>query len=267
MPFALLFLSLFGCKEPPVLDPLTEALAGQVMAVAEPQVRLFIGVAAVVGETCVTESMSSYRFSGDAAVALGVTSASVVTSESGDHTYTFSDVGLDGTGGDLVLSTDSERTSFSVTYTADDSTLMSGEFHVLTCTANLAASRAFAGDTADTAAGDTGDTGGTDTGSTESGDPQEYTVNVSGNIDITTSTDTDHLDIDGEAPYSAFTWAPMSAIAPASGFVHWQDAVDDSKVEDQLTLQGAENIDYTTRTWPGQASSARWSREIAIPLL
>lgn len=249
-----------------MLDPLTEALAGQVLTVAEPQVRLFVGVAAVVGESCVTDNMSSYRFAGDAAVALGVTSASVVTTESGDHTWTFSDVGIDGTGGDLVLNTDFERTSFSVTYTADDNTLMSGEFHILTCSANLAASRAFAGDTADTA-GDTGDTGGSDTGSSESGAPEEYTVNVSGNLDVTTATETDHLAIDGDAPYSAFTWAPMSAIAPTAGWLHWQDAVDDSNVENQLTLQGAENIDYAARTWPGQASSARWSRAIAIPLL
>lgn len=269
MPFAILFLSLLGCKEPPVLDPLTEALAGQVLTVAEPQVRLFVGVAAVVGESCVTDSMTSYRFSGAAAVALGVRSASVITSESGDHTWTFSDVGLDGTGGDLVLSTDSERTSFSATYTADDNTLMSGEFHILTCSANLAASRAFAGDTADTAdtAAETGDTAGSDTGATESGSPEDYTVNVSGNFDVTTATGTDHMSISGDAPYSAFTWAPMSAVAPASGWVHWQDAVDDGNVENQLTLQGAENIDYTARTWPGQASSARWSRAITIPLL
>jgi hypothetical protein len=92
-------------------------------------------------------------------------------------------------------------------------------------------------------------------------------VNVSGNMDATTATETDHMYIDGDAPYSAFTFAPMSAVAPVSGFVHWQDAVDDGKVEEQVTLQGAENIDYTARTWPGQASSARWSRSIVIPLL
>ncbi len=264
MPFAILFLSLLGCKEPPVLDPLTEALAGQVMADAEPQVRLFMGIAGVVGESCVTDSMSSYRFQGDAALALGVTSASVVTSESGDRTWTFSNVGLEGTGGDLVLTTDSERTSFAATYTGDNSTLMSGEFHILTCSANLATSRAFAGDSADT--GGT-DTAGTDTGGSSSGSPSEYTVNVSGNMDATTATETDHMYTDGDAPYSAFTFAPISAVAPVSGFVHWQDAVDDGKVEEQVTLQGAENIDYTARTWPGQASSARWSRSIVIPLL
>ncbi len=268
MPFALPLLTLLGCVEPPILEPVEEKLADRVMEVAEPQIRIFLSVAGVVAETCLTDSMSSYVFEGAVPKAFGVTAAQVETSASGDHTWTFPHVGIDGAEGELVLVTDSGRTSFSATYTAPDNTLMDGEFHILSCDPPESTARRFAADSGvdtggtDTSGSDTGDTA-TDTGSTSGAG---YVTNVSGNMDATTTTESDHLDIDGDKPYSSLTWAPPTAAGPAGGWIHWQDAVEDSKVDDEVTLEGATNIDYTSATWPGIASNARWQHDVSVKL-
>lgn len=260
MPLALLLLTLFGCVEPPILDPVEEKLSDRVMAVAEPQIRLFIGIAGVIAESCTTESVNGYTFEGDVAHALGITSGEVVTNTSGDHTWTFSHVGIDGTDGDLVLTTDSERTSFAVTYTAPNDTLVSGEFHILSCEPPESTSRA--GDTggSDTSGTDTADTG-TDTGSTGG---VGYVVNVSGNMDTTTASETDHMAIDGDKPYSSLTWAPPTAIAPMGGWINWGDA--EQNPDNEVTLEGASNINYDTLTWPAKASGSRWARTVDVKL-
>lgn len=276
----LLLLGLVGCTEPPVLDPVTSKLADQILTTAEPQMRLFIGVAGVIAESCTVDGISGYTFQGETAHALGVTEAEVVTSESGDHTWTFSHVGIDGTDGTLILTTDSERTTFSVSYTAANNTLVSGDYHVLSC--DPPAATAEAGDTGtvdtgavDTGAADTGtdtggtdtaDTGGTDTGGTDTGATTvgDWTVNVSGNLDFETVDGTNHLEIEGDKPYSSLTWLPPTALGPMSGWAHWGD--QEQNPSEEITLEGAANIDYDARQWPGKASGARWVRSITIGL-
>lgn len=255
-PFPLVVAVLAGCTEPPVLDPVTERLAEQVLEIAEPQMRLMIGVSAIVAETCTVESLSGYTFTGEAALALGVTQADVETSESGGHTWTFAHVGIDATDGTLVLTTDSERTTVSLSYTASNNTLVSGVYHVLSCDGP-----AVVPDTGDTAT-DSGDTGATN--ETAAAGAEGYTVNVSGNLDFETVDGTNHLVIEGDKPYSALTWLPPTAIAPMAGWVHWMD--QETNPTEEITLEGAANIDYTTRTWPGKASGNRWARSITIGL-
>ncbi|MSP56278.1 MAG: hypothetical protein EXR69_11850 [Myxococcales bacterium] len=250
-PLLLVFAVLAGCTEPPVLDLVTERLAEQVLEVAEPQMRLLIGVSAVVAEACTVESLNGYRFVGEAALALGVTEAGVTTTASGGHTWTFEHVGLDGTDGMLILSTDSERTTVNLSYIAANNTLVNGVYHVLSCDAP-----APAPDTGADTASDTGDTG--------TAAPEGYTVNVSGNLEFETVDGTNYMAIEGDKPYSALTWLPPTAFAPRSGWVHWSD--QEANPSEEITLEGATNIDYTARTWPGKATGNRWVRSITIGL-
>lgn len=325
MPLLLpLLVSLFGCTEPPILDPVEEELANRVIATAEPQIRLFVGIAGVIAETCTVYRMSGYPFQGEAAAALRVTSANVTESTAGDKTWSFEDVGVDGTDGNLVLSTDSDRLTFEVTYTASNDTLISGEFHVLGCEPTVATTTSRAADdTGDTGGGDTG--GGTEgvevcdgvdndgdtlidedladsdrdglcdgldeetcdgedndgDGAADEGMPDmdsdglcddldipasEYTVNVSGNISVQSDSETDHMSIDGDKPYSSLTFTPATAVAPTGGWIQWANAEQTAEVTEEIILEGAANIDYTTRTWPGKASGARWARTVSIGL-
>jgi hypothetical protein len=234
-------LALLGCVEPPVVDPVTDKLAEQVLESAEPEFRLFIAVTGVIAETCPVDRMSEYTFHGEAAGALGVTRPTVTESASGEKTWAFADVGLDGTAGNLVLTTDSERATFSVTYAVANETVMTGAFHLMRCTT--------VGDTgADSATVDT----------------ELYTAVVSGNIDMSTATASHHLYIDGGLPDSATTWSPATGLAPVAGWAHWAD--DEQRPTEEVTLEDAANIDYPTRSWPAKAIGTGWERSVSVGL-
>jgi len=250
-------LALLGCVEPPVVDPVTDTLAELVLQSAEPELRFFIGITGVIAETCPVDRMSEYTFRGEAAAALGVTRATVTESASGAKTWVFADVGLDGTAGNLVLTTDSARSTFSATYTVSNATVMTGAFLMVGCTST--------GDPATDTSTDTAADTSTDTATgTGAADFDSYTAVVSGNIDMTSASATHHLYIEGGLPDSATTWSPPTALAPASGWAHWAD--NEQRPTEEVTLQDAANIDYPTRSWPATAIGSGWVRSVSVGL-
>lgn len=228
---------LLACVEPPVIDPVTDTLSDHVVASAEPELRLFIGLAGVIAETCVVDRMSEYTFAGQAAAALGVTQATVTESESGAKTWAFSGVGLDGADGTLVFTTDSDRMSFSTAYTDGAELRVSGEYHLVDCVGG-------ASDTASSGA-----------------DPVAL---VSGNIDVAGTNATHHLYIDGSTAYAALNWEPPTALAPTAGWAHWGD--DASRPTEELLLDDASGIDAAAGTWPGTATGSGWSKSVSVGL-
>jgi hypothetical protein len=234
-------LALLGCVEPPVVDPVTDQLAAMVLDAAEPDFRLLISVSGVIAETCAVGRMSEYTFRGEAAAALGVTRPTVSESASGQKTWAFPDVGLDGVVGNLVLTTDSERSTFSTTYSVDSATVMTGAFHLMGC--NVAS-----------------DSGG-DSAAVESADA---TAIVSGNIDVSSGAATHHLYIDGPRPESATIWSPPTGLAPAAGWAHWSD--NEQRPTEEVTLEDASQIDYPTRSWPAKATGTGWERSVEVSL-
>lgn len=226
---------LFGCVEPPVIDPVSDKLADKVVATAEPELRLFVGLAGVIAETCLVDRMSEYTFQGQAAAALGVTVAAVTESESGAKTWAFDGVGLDGASGSLVLTTDSDRMSFSASYTDGADLRVGGEYHLVDCV----------GGAADTASSDA-------------------TAQVSGNIDVTSAAAVHHLYIDGSTAYAALAWSPPTALAPVSGWAHWGDEA--SRPSEELLLNDASAIDAAAGSWPGTATGDGWSKDVSVEL-
>jgi hypothetical protein len=229
-------LALLGCVEPPVVDPVTDKLAAMVLDSAEPEFRLFISVSGVIAETCAVDRMSEYTFRGEAAAALGVSRPTVSESASGQKTWAFQDVGLDGVAGYLVLTTDSERSTFLTTYSVDSATVMTGVFHLTDCNA----------------ASDSG------------GDSADATAIVSGNIDVSAGSATHHLSIDGPLPSSATIWSPATGLAPAAGWAHWSD--NEQSPTEEVTLEDASQIDYPTRSWPAKATGTGWERSVEVSL-
>jgi hypothetical protein len=232
--------ALLGCVEPPVVDPVTDKLAAMVLESAEPEFRLFVAVTGVIAETCAVDRMSEYAFQGETAAALGISRPTVTESASGQKTWAFPNVGLDGAAGNLVLITDSERSTFSTTYDVSNVTVMSGAFHLMGCTA-------------------VGDTGGD-----SAAGPEGYSSVVSGNVDFNVGSATHHLYIDGPQPDSATIWSPPTGLAPAAGWAQWSD--DEQRPTETVTLEDASHVDYPTRSWPAKATGAGWEQSVEVGL-
>lgn len=106
---------LAGCAPSPLLESVEARLASEAVEDAEPAVRLYTGISGVIAETFAVDSIEAYAFSGESAVALGVSLATVTTGND-ILTWEFADVGLDGARGRLVVVTDLNRASFAVSY-------------------------------------------------------------------------------------------------------------------------------------------------------
>ena len=122
-----MILALLACTEPPRLDRVEQALADELALDAEPSLRLFIALTGFVAETCGVEPVDEeHVFSGDAAAALGITSAADTVVDR----WTFEGVGLDGEEGTLVIS-NADRRAFEVTWTG--TTAMTAELDLSQC--------------------------------------------------------------------------------------------------------------------------------------
>jgi hypothetical protein len=116
---------LAACADPPLLDAVTDELAQGAVDQAEPPIRLLSAVAGVLAEACSVTEIGSYTFTGGAARALGISTATAEVT-SGAQTWTFEGVGLDGAAGDLSVVTDLSRANFAVAWRGDGATLSAG---------------------------------------------------------------------------------------------------------------------------------------------
>ncbi len=236
-----LLLPLAGCVEPPVLDAVTQKLADQVVKTAEPQIRLTVGVAGLIAESCAATDMNTYLFQGQDAQAMGVTMALVTDGP----TWTFSHVGIDGADGTLTLATDTNRVAFTATYDVTGQGSVSGTLKILNCSSAA-------------------DTGGATLPSADT-----YVADVNGSLDFnsTTSSDTTHAEIAGTGTYNSLTWSPPTVLAPTAGWVDWTNK--QQSPDEEIVLAGASQIDPSTLTWPGTATgtgTSAWSANVTVRL-
>ncbi|MBM4366856.1 MAG: hypothetical protein FJ102_11635 [Deltaproteobacteria bacterium] len=229
-----------ACESASPLERVSDALAADAAADAAPAVGLLVSTAALVAEPCAMESVEGYLWRGEGARALGVTTAEVSVDESnGEKTWDFGAVSLD-TGsdddgesavtGDLTITLDNARTSASVAFTGD--VAFTADLTVTACRA----------DADDTYAG---------------------RVLVQGEGHYTVDGDTAVASIDGDPPDKALEWAPSNAPLPASGWVEWTSADEQTS----YALESAEYIDPDSRAWPGVATGrAGWQGDAALTL-
>ncbi len=228
----LLFLA---CESTPPLERVSDALAADAAADASPAIGLLVSTAALVAEPCAMESVDGYLWRGEGARALGVTTAEVSVDESnGEKTWDFGAVSLgtdeDAVTGGLVITLDSARTTAKVSFTGD--VAFTADLTVTTCRA----------DADDTYAG---------------------RVLVQGEGHYTVDGETAVASIDGDPPDKALEWEPSNAPLPASGWVEWTSA------DEQTTyaLESAEYIDPDSRAWPGVATGREgWEGDAELTL-
>ncbi|MES2639313.1 MAG: hypothetical protein V4850_07505 [Myxococcota bacterium] len=118
-------LLLVACTEPSTLETVSAALADRAVADAEAPLRTMTAVAGLLAETCGVASVEDYVFVSRSAVAFGVSVATVEREET-TQTWTFAEVGIDGTLGTLQVATDASQDNLAVTYTAEGLKLTAG---------------------------------------------------------------------------------------------------------------------------------------------
>ncbi len=232
-----MILYILACDAPPPLDRVSEALAADAAAEAAPAVGFFVSTAAVVAEPCALDSVEGYLWKGQAARALGLTTADITLDEaSGEKTWSFGMVTLglpseEQVSGSLsiVLSETREQARVSV---SGDAMAFTADLDVTLCRAD--ADDSYAG-----------------------------RVLISGEGHYTRDDLTATVSFDGLPPDKALEWAPSNAMVPTSGWVEWT-APDEQTL---FVLDSAENIDQANRSWGGLATGdAGWVARAELPL-
>jgi hypothetical protein len=219
-------LALLACTEPALLETLEAELAADTVADASPGLRLFVGVAGLVAETCAIDPLNDHVFASASAEALLATTAAIEKDDvTGEFTWEQDGVGLDGADGTLTLEADDERENWSFTYDHGATEVITGTL-TLDCDALVPESLV----------------GGSGTRSSEEGK--------------------DTLTLIGEAPVTGLLFSPTTARAPDGGQARWARDDDGTK----LTLNDASEIDAVAGTWPGLASGRGWEAEVTVPL-
>ena len=222
-------LFLLGCAEPPLLDRVAAAYGEVVVEESEMAVGLFVSIGALVVEPCAAENIDQYVLVGQANRAFRVSTPSVTIEESGVRTYAFGTVAFGGDVGDLSLTSDAARRSWTARFAGTKGTLV-GTYVLSTCT--LA----------------------------EDGSATEGGVAGSGTYTLTDGTEQTISILGGEG--AVMSWAPPTAAVPTSGVLSWR--ITDDKLE--LTLADASEIEPVERAWPGVADGGNWEADVSLLL-
>jgi hypothetical protein len=182
---------LLGCTQPGLLATVQDELARDVLDRSGYSTRLFVGVMGVLAETCATDAVDGYAFSGAAAGALGVYAAEVVRNDDGSKELTFAAVGLDGTEGDLTVDVDSTESTYTTTY-YDENRSLKLNLGFAACTTERAI--------------------------------------VSGSGAAVFDGETAKLTSLGNSPFVGVEWSPPTADLPSAGWAHWVSAGEDESI-------------------------------------
>lgn len=221
---------LLACADPPLLDEVAGAYGDAVEEESSASIGLFVSVAAIVAEPCSQPTIDGYVLTGEGYRALKVTTPQVTLGEDGTRTYAYGTIVYAGDVGDLTLTSDENRRSWTARWGGAEAVL-TANYSIVACEAGEEGAPA----TLVSVAG---------TGTWLRGDGTEESLAVTG----------------GDA--AALSWSPGTAPVPTAGTVTWH--VTSEKQE--VALADAGDIDGIAREWPGSASGSGWTAPVVIVL-